>query len=101
MCRNKPITNCERQDPLSLSNICKNIYHRYKIGSLFFVIQKFNYQFFIFIFYVQPGGDTVSRLDKGFTLRSLSDVVDEKTSDVDTEIQNAIAHQLKLNKRTF
>ena len=57
------------------------------------------YQFFIFVFNFQPRCDAISSLNEGLSLGSLGDIMDEDTSDINTEIEDTIADQLKIDKK--
>ena len=57
------------------------------------------YQFFIFVFNFQSRCDAISSLNEGLSLGSLCDIMDEDTSDINTEIEDTIADQLKIDKK--
>ena len=59
------------------------------------------YQFVVFVLYLKPGSDAVPRVDEGFTLGPVRDVVQKDAGDVDAQKDDAVGHQLEGNGNTY
>ena len=59
------------------------------------------YQFVVFVLYLKPGSDAVPRVDEGFALGPVRDVVQKDAGDVDAHKDDAVGHQLEGNGNTY
>lgn len=61
---------------------------------VFFFLKR-TYQFFVFVFHLQPGGDAVSGIQKSLSLRVFHQVVHENAHYVDAKKDDHVGPQLK------
>ena len=62
-------------------------------------IARCTYQFVVFVLYFQSGSDAVARVDEGFALGLVCDVVQKYAGYVHTHKHDAVGHQLQENRK--